>query len=169
MLDSTRMNTSNCGERGISECSRGFAPNQPAGSVHKAAFIGVFLFLFSLNLGLKAQQQPQSNYPDNGQNSTTGLQNPSSVDCTDPTYMNDPQCSGQIRDNGQQLQNPQNRYPDNSRYGNQTENPNNNYSDIEQFTRQPYNRNQGQQLQPGLQPQQERIPPEPLTEFQKFV
>jgi len=169
MLDSTRMNTSNCGERGISERSRGFAPNQPAGSVHKAAFVGVFLLLFSLNIGLKAQQQPQSNYPDSGQNSTTGLQNSPSVDCTDPTYMNDPQCSGQIRDNGQQLQNPQNRYPDNSRYGNQTENPNNNYSDIEQFTRQPYNRNQGQQLQTGQQPQQERIPPEPLTEFQKFV
>jgi protein involved in polysaccharide export with SLBB domain len=70
-----------------------------------------------------------------------------------------PECSAQTPGTGQ-IQNPQSRFPQYDQYGNQQTRPNGNYTDIEQLNRQ--------QTQNG-RPQEPRLPPEPLTEFQKFV
>ncbi|MFY9748028.1 MAG: SLBB domain-containing protein [Acidobacteriaceae bacterium] len=81
-------------------------------------------------------------------------QNPSSTpDCSDPLLANSSQCTSQN-------QNPISLSPGNPSTQNGGQAPLNfNYTDNENLTRQPANRNQ----------QQPPLPPEPLTEFQKFV
>ena len=117
-------------------------------------FIAVFL-LASAAIGLQAQQPTPGGIPDGTQNPSQGIQNPN-VDCSDPMEIGAPECSAQTPGTG--LQNPQSRLPQSGQY--QTQQPNRNYTDIEQLNRQ--------QLQNG-QIQEPRLPPEPLTEFQKFV
>ncbi|MGA7157642.1 MAG: SLBB domain-containing protein [Acidobacteriaceae bacterium] len=117
---------------------------------------GLLLVVSSLATMAYAQQNSQG-YPDSTQ-STTG------VDCSDPLQADSAACS----DQGQQFQQsqPGTSSPFNLQTGpqsglpNQTQNPNTNYNDTEQMNRQGLQRNQMQML---------LLPPEHLTEFQKFV
>jgi protein involved in polysaccharide export with SLBB domain len=104
------------------------------------------------------QQQSPTNYSE-------GTQNSSAADCADPLLASSSQCSASLQ--GEQTRTGlQGQYGAQPRpallgeYGAQTQNSANNYSDTEQLTRQPSPRNQAQQVP---------LPPEPLTEFQKFV
>jgi protein involved in polysaccharide export with SLBB domain len=124
-----------------------------------ANFVAVFLMVSSFTAGLLAQQQTPGGYPDETQNPYPGTQNPNTVDCSDPMEIGAPECSVQTPGSGQ-IQNPQSRLQQSGRFGTQQGRPNGNYTDTEQLNRQ--------QSQNG--PSQEpRLPPEPLTEFQKFV
>jgi len=122
-----------------------------------ANFVAVFL-LSSIAIGLQAQQQTPGSYPDGMQTPNPEIQNPNTVDCSDPMEIGAPECSAQAP--GSQIQNPQSRFPQSGQYGAQQERPNRNYTDTEQLNRQ--------QPQNG-QAQETRFLPEPLTEFQKFV
>jgi protein involved in polysaccharide export with SLBB domain len=93
-------------------------------------------------------------------------QSPNAPDCTDPLLAGSSQCSGQ---NQQDLNlnlpsQTQNQQDVDSILPSQTRlpgtPPNGSYSDIEQLSRQATGRNQAQQLV---------LPPEPPTEFQRFV
>ena len=129
-------------------------------SFKTAHFVAAFL-LASATVGLQAQQQTPGSYPDGTQSPNLGTQNTNSVDCSDPMEIGAPECSAQAPGMGQ-IQNPQSRFPQSGQYGAQQEQerPNRNYTDIEQLNRQ---QSQNQQSQ------ERRLPPEPLTEFQKFV
>jgi protein involved in polysaccharide export with SLBB domain len=91
---------------------------------------------------------------------SAGAQSPSASDCSDPLLANTQECSGQTQQGTTSLPAPQTRFPLPGEYGAQPGNPNGNYSDIEQLSRQAAARNPAQQA---------LLPPEPLTEFQKFV
>lgn len=89
-----------------------------------------------------------------------GVQSPSSLDCTDPLMATSVECSGQNSQSTGVTQSAQQRSAPYAEYGGEALPPNGNYSDLERLTRQgPI---YGQSQQP-------RLPPEPLTEFQKFV
>jgi protein involved in polysaccharide export with SLBB domain len=122
----------------------------------------LLLLLFFGSALLFAQSQSQSSYPDSTQN-PGGLNqyNPNAPDCSDPTLALSPACSEQ-NSSGTSLQGSQSRAPQLPRYspqpgssqpGAQT----GNYSDTEQLSRM------------GAQATPLPLPPEPLTEFQKFV
>ena len=117
--------------------------------LRKAKHLGFFLLLYPLAIGALAQQQPSSGYPDNTQSSNT-------QDCTDPLQSNSQLCIGQNQTNSLLTRQTGSAPADTS----QTQNPNRNYSDTAQSARQSSGRNQEW---PGL------LPPQPLTEFQKFV
>ena len=114
---------------------------------------GFLLLLSSFATTAWAHQLPQSMYPEGAQSSST-------QDCTDPAMANSAQCAGQTQGQTNPLMAPQSRSASQGQYGTQSQNPDNNYSDIEQPSQQPGTRNQVRQPQ---------LPPEPLTEFQKFV
>ncbi len=109
--------------------------------------------MLALAAGVHAQIPSQSGGLDE-----TGT--PSDLDCADPLLASSAQCSGQ----SQYTINPQlpQQYPSSipGQYGAPTQNLRNNYTDIESLTQQGYGRNQAA---PTM------LPPEPLTEFQKFV
>ncbi len=100
-----------------------------------------------------AQQQTPSGYPDSSQSS-------GGSDCTDPALANSSQCAAQGSQD--QMMNQQSGASIPSTYGapTQTQNNANNYTDTERLNRQTNGRNLFQQYV---------LPPEPLTEFQKFV
>jgi protein involved in polysaccharide export with SLBB domain len=104
----------------------------------------LFLLIISLSAALHAQQP-----------STSG-----NSDCTDPLVANTPQCSGQTQEETSPLLQQQTRSAMPEERSTEPQNPNTNYSDTETLSRQPSGRNQSQAVTP---------PPEPLTEFQKFV
>ena len=120
--------------------------------------LGFFLLLPVLWAGASAQQpSTPSGYPSGSQTST----NP---DCSDPMVASSADCMGQDQGNGQQLNgNPQSGASVPAAFGAQTQNSNNNYTDTGQ-----QNSRQGQQNGANSQ-QQMLLPPEPLTEFQKFI
>ena len=109
--------------------------------------------MFSLGATLWGQQGMQSSYPGGSQNSNTS-------DCSDPLMASMPECSGQTQQGSTPLLPPQSRSALPGGYGVQTQNPSSNYSDIESLSRQAAALNQMQLA---------NLPPEPLTEFQKFV
>jgi protein involved in polysaccharide export with SLBB domain len=115
------------------------------------------LFLFFGNIGLEAQQNPQS---DDG----SSFQNSTSTDCSDPAFYSSPECSREssVQSSGSLGQNrqiPADLYDQNGQTAQPTR-PNRNYSDTEQFTRP---------LSQSTRPSQFQHAPERLTEFQKFV
>jgi protein involved in polysaccharide export with SLBB domain len=118
------------------------------------------LLLMSLAAATARGQQQIPTTPDSTQTSN----NP---DCNDPALAGSDQCSAQGQDlgnqnlGGQQLT-PQTRTALPGAYGSQSANPNINYSDTERLLRQGTTRGQTQQ-------QQTILPPEHLTEFQKFI
>ena len=124
--------------------------------------LGFFFLMPVLVAAASAQQQQQqpstsSGYPDSSQTST----NP---DCSDPMLASSADCMGQDQGNGQQLNgNSQSGAGLPRTFGAQTQNSNNNYTDTGQ-----QNSRQGQQNGANSQ-QQMLLPPEPLTEFQKFI
>ena len=140
-------------ERGIGGCRPGSAHDRPASRAGKVRQIGFLILISSLTTALYAQLSSQ------GGNSA-GAQSPSASDCSDPLLANTQECSGQTQQGTTSLPAPQTRFPLPGEYGAQPGNPNGNYSDIEQLSRQAAARNPAQQA---------LLPPEPLTEFQKFV
>lgn len=118
----------------------------------------LLLFIF-LQGRIHGQQNPSSGYPTGGY---PDLQTPNTADCSDPAQANSPACANQTLNptpQGSQLRLPQSTEPwrpgaqpsTNSLY-------NSPYLDNEQLSRQI----------PGLG-LHNLLPPEPLTEFQKFV
>lgn len=86
-----------------------------------------------------------------------------SIDCTDPQLAGSAQCSGQNAGAGASTLAPQMQNAIPGQYPPGSQRLNNNYSDTESWTRQLGSLNQMRQMQ------QRTLPPEPLTEFQKFV
>src|ERR1700757_278870 len=150
------MVSSHLGERSIRDICARTGSDRPSLSLKMTKFIAVFLMAF-VAVGLQAQQQTPGSYPDGTQNINPGMQNPNTVDCADPMEIGAPECSAQAPGTGQ-IQNPQSRLPQSGQYDAQRRNRN--YTDTEQLNRQP---SQNAQIQ------EPRLPPEPLTEFQKFV
>ncbi len=160
------MNRSNCVERSVGDCRVNDVPKRPEIRARMATKFAFFLFVVCyLSVSLSAQQQPQSGYPEGSQNSNSnpGNQYENNVDCSDPTMSTLADCSN-YGPNSLQSQPSRTQLP--GRYGSTPANPNGNYSDTEQFYRQPNTQNQPTQNQAS---QIQLPPPEPLTEFQKFV
>jgi protein involved in polysaccharide export with SLBB domain len=106
-----------------------------------------------LAIALWGQQQSPTNYSGDVQNSNT-------ADCADPLLASSSQCSGSLQGEQTRTALPGGYGAQTQEYGAQTQNRANNYSDTEQLSRQASAR---KQTQPTM------LPPEPLTEFQKFV
>jgi protein involved in polysaccharide export with SLBB domain len=144
-------------ERSPEDCGTFTATRQPISFLRTINCAGTLLLVSSLSIGMNAQSQPQSPYTDNTQNPATLNQyNPNAPDCSDSTQSLSPACSEQ-NPSATSLQNPQARNPQLPRYAPQTGAQTGNYNDIEQLSR------------PGTAAVQPPLPPEPLTEFQKFV
>ncbi len=122
-----------------------------------ARLFGGLLLISSLGIVATAQQSPLSSYQENGQPST-------SVDCTDPMMATTAECASQAQ--GQTAVGPQTS-PLLGGMGTAgalgtmglgaTQNPTRNYSDL------------GRLGQANSTPAMIVLPPEPLTEFQKFI
>lgn len=128
--------------RGCSSCYGSWLSASRIGMIQQFGLL--FLLIISLSAALHAQQP-----------STSG-----NSDCTDPLVANTPQCSGQTQEETSPLLQQQTRSAMPEERSTEPQNPNTNYSDTETLSRQPSGRNQSQAVTP---------PPEPLTEFQKFV
>ena len=87
------------------------------------------------------------------------------MDCTDPLLANSTECTGQNQVPNNSQINPQMRSMQPGQYGANSQNPNINYSDTQQSSTQ----QSGQQRNSQNQSMQAPLPPERLTEFQKFV
>lgn len=140
MLNSRYMSLDRC-ETGLGGFNVRFAFERPTLCVRKLSEIGLLFLALSLAVTLHAQNTT----PD-------GTQNSGNQDCSDPLLASSSQCSEQT----QQGLNP--TLPSQTRQS--ATPPNSNYSDTEQLSRQANGRNQTQQ---------QMLPPEPPTEFQRFV
>jgi protein involved in polysaccharide export with SLBB domain len=163
MLDSVRMSDPKYGVGG------GVRSPSPAccrseSSLRVMRPLGLLILLSSLTVPVRPQQpQSTSGNPDGTQTTTT-------PDCSDPLLASSAECTGQDQDQGNNQQmnqmnqlNPQSGVGTPRTFGAQTRNQNNNYTDTgQQLSRQGNVQNSAQQ-------QQVLLPPEPLTEFQKFV
>ncbi len=130
-----------------------FATDWRSSQVRSIWQIGLLVLLSLLTTALYAQTvYPSSN--------SEGAQSPSAWDCSDPLQANTPECSGQTQQGTSPLPASQTRSQLPGQYGAQSGNPSSNYSDIEQLSRQATAQNQTRQA---------LLPPEPLTEFQKFI
>lgn len=85
---------------------------------------------------------------------------PSDLDCSDPLLASSAQCNGQSQYSINPQLPQQYRSANPEEYGLPTQSPRNNYTDIESLAQQGYGRSQAAQT---------LLPPEPLTEFQKFI
>lgn len=160
------MVSSHLSEKRVRDFCARTTSNRPSLSFKVADLFALFFLVSLATVGLHAQQQTPGSYPDQTQNPYQGTQNPyqgtqnpNAIDCSDPMEISAPECSGQTS-GVDQNQNPQSRFPQAGRFGAQPARPNGNYTDTEQLNRP--------QSQTG-QFQQPLLPPEPLTEFQKFV
>lgn len=116
----------------------------------------VLLFLLLSASAVSAQQQSQSGYPGTGDNSNTW-------DCSDPLLAASSQCAGQGAEesNPNFLTGPQFRTSPLTSISGVQQNPGQTYSDLESQSRQASARSRASGRVAS--------PPEPLTEFQKFV
>ena len=152
VLDSSHMSFFHPSQGAVDRCP-GYAQCRLAQWIGRATQIEIIFLAFALATALYAQDASQLG-------SAEGAQSPSSLDCSDPLMATSPECSSQ---NQQQITLPQATLPPSSPstgYGTQVQNPSSNYTDIEQLARQAAAANLAQQVQ---------LPPQPLTEFQKFV
>jgi protein involved in polysaccharide export with SLBB domain len=94
------------------------------------------------------------------QSGNQGTQSESAADCSDPLQAGAQECSDQDQEGTTSLPASQTRSAQPGENAAQQGSRNGNYSDTEQLTRQAATRSQAQQA---------ALPPEPLTEFQKFV
>ena len=113
------------------------------------------LFLLLLFPPLYGQQSSQAPPLGSTQDPNQTGQNRTSIDCSDPEQATAPECLDQSL-SGSRLQNLQQRPDQSSQRGNT--NPQLNYEDTETYSRQDRNTLN-----------QNRLPAEPLTEFQKFM
>ena len=128
---------------------------EPTFSLFVMRHLGLFLLIPVLVATTNAQTPQQSSgYPDSSQSTTN-------ADCSDPMMASSPSCTGQNA--GQEMNlNPQNGSSSPRTFGTQTQNSNSTYDDTGTRTSR-----QGQDGT-GLT-RQIILPPEPLTEFQKFI
>lgn len=122
-------------------------------SLRRRAWVGVLVLTASLVLTARAQAQSQGNNSDKGQNQI-------SRSCSDPLMAGTLDCSASTQEEGRSNVTQQLRAPIQTEFGSQSGSRNSNYSDIESLS--PHARNQNDQ-------QRLILPPEPLTEFQKFI
>ena len=123
-----------------------------------AHFVFIFFLAGSVAIGLHAQQQSPGGYPDQTQYPNPGIAE-LRIPSTAPILWKSVRRSAPARRPAAgQLQNPQSRLSQSGQSNGQR--PNGNYTDNEQLNRQQFQNGQRQEL---------RLPPEPLTEFQKFV
>jgi protein involved in polysaccharide export with SLBB domain len=118
--------------------------------------MGLLLLIASLAPAARAQQTPQQN----GNPEGTESQSQNGMDCFGPLLAATPECIAQSEEETNPLLTPQSRNSQPGEYRDQSRNPSNNYTDTENLTRQQSNRNQ---------PLPVKLPPEPPTEFQRFV
>jgi protein involved in polysaccharide export with SLBB domain len=150
------------GARGVIEVSQ--ASSLPKPRFQQTKRSGLLLVLWSCIVPLFGQQASQGGYPDTSQSpSTINQYNPNALDCSDPTLASLPVCSDQNAygtslqgSQSNQLSNPLGRIPQ-PRSTSQTGALNGSYTDLDQLSRL------------GIIQNQPPLPPEPLTEFQKFV
>ncbi len=128
-------------------------PSRPSLHIRIFRQFRITFLIFSLSAALFAQLPSQDNSPYDAQGQ-------SSPDCSDPTLADTPECSGQNAGTTNQMLTPQTQTVAPGRYGTSSQGMNNNYSDTGPLSRQQPMRNQMQRV---------TLPPEPLTEFQKFV
>ena len=153
MVNSELMSIS---EYGVSKriCRLGSVRYQSLSHHSMARRFGLLLLVSSLATTVLAQQQQYpSSYPESQQNSNT-------PDCTDPAMASSPQCTSQNQALTNSQMNPQMRSTQPSQYGAPGQNSNSNDLESQQSSRQNNSQNQVQRAP---------LPPEPLTEFQKFV
>ncbi len=137
-----------CG-RSIGGCNSNLVQDGPALRIRKIGQIGMLILISSLATALNAQMSSQGgNRDDTSQESNLGYPQ---------SQQDSSQGEGQSQQENSSFPSLQTRSPLPGALGNSPRNPNGNYSDIDQFTRQNAARNQTP------------LPPEPLTEFQKFV
>ena len=139
----------------VSPVSCGLAGKIPAPKQFRA-LVSVFSLAFSVSLStaaLGAQQVPQSDNLQGGQSTNSWY-------CSDPVMASTPECSTQGETGASQLAIPQTRSQLTALSGTRTGMANGYYSDSDQLSRQ---------SSTGGQVPQALLPPEPLTEFQKFV
>lgn len=118
--------------------------------VRKIGQVGVLVLMFHLSTAIYAQSPSQSS-------NAEGTLSPSTLDCSDPLLQGTQECSGQTQQGTTSLLTQQTRSTLSGEYSTQSGNDTKNYSDIEQLSR------------PSTARNQTPLPPEPLTEFQKFV
>ena len=133
-------------------CLAGSAKGRPTSPARGRRKVALSLLIVLLTVAAHAQDSSQSS-------DLPGSQIPGNQDCSDPLLASTPECSAQ----SQQGQNPNSNQPLSSplsgQLGNQTRNPLGNYTtEADQYSRQNTRRDQ-----------QVEIPPEPLTELQKFI
>ena len=152
MLDSGHMDSLHPGWGAGDRCT-GYTRYGVARRIGRAAQVSIFLLVVTFSLSLRAQDVTQPG-------TSAGVQTPSNVDCTDPLMAASALCAGQNQRplSLPQLQQPS--YTTGTGYGSPMKGPATNYSDIAGLSQQGTGGNQAQQLQ---------LPPQPLTEFQKFV
>jgi protein involved in polysaccharide export with SLBB domain len=154
MVDSGRMSDPKCGVGGR-VLSPGPARSRSEFFLRAMRQLGCFVLLPALVVVTHAQEPQQSSgYPD-------GTQTTTSADCSDPMMASSPQCTANA--NQQMNINPQSGAGVPRTFGAQSQNQGNNYTDTGTQTSR-----QGQQYGANAS-QQMLLPPEPLTEFQKFV
>jgi len=140
-------------QRGIGRSGSVSVRDIPTLRGRKIRQMGLLILMSSLATALWAQLPTQSG-------DSEGVQSPSALDCSDPLLASTSECSGQAQQETTPLLTPQTRSTLPGEYSAQSGSPNGNYSDVERLSRQATARNQAQQA---------LLPPEPLTEFQKFV
>ena len=140
MINSRYMTFYRCG-MGIGGSNTRFAFDRPAWRICNIGQLGLLVLFVSLATAVYAQNVNPG-----------ATQNPNELDCSDPLMASSSQCSGQNQQDLNSNLSLQVRP--------QATPANGNYSDIEQLSRQTADRNQTQQPLP---------PPEPPTEFQRFV
>jgi protein involved in polysaccharide export with SLBB domain len=140
VVDSPYMTLNRCG-MGIGYGNTRSAFNRSAWRIRTMRRIGLLTLIMPLATAVYSQST-----------SPGAPQSPSTPDCTDPLLAGSSQCSGQNQQDVDSNLPSQMRLPATP--------PNGNYSDIEKLSRQTTGRTEPQQLM---------LPPEPPTEFQRFV
>ncbi len=113
-------------------------------------------YLLTFVLAASASAQIPSS---TGSSDTTGTSTTNDWDCTDPLMASSAQCAEQSQQYSNLPLSQQVGSPIPQETGTQIPNSRNNYTDIESFTQQTPSRNRIPTT----------VPPEPLTEFQKFI
>ena len=152
MLDSWHMSSSKYGGTRAVRCIE-CVPCRPALHVRICRKFAFIFLISSLSAAVFAQPPSQDGSP-------YGTQAQGTPDCSDPVQAGSPQCSGQNAGTSNPLVMPQTQTSQPGQYGPSARGLNGNYSDIGPLTQQQAAQNQRLQF---------TLPPEPLTEFQKFV
>jgi protein involved in polysaccharide export with SLBB domain len=127
--------------------------SRTATRIHAATQVWFFILMLQLASVAYAQLPSQTVSSRGGQSSSGQV-------CSDPLLASMPECSALNQEEATPLPSSQMRSPMPDEYRGEPGSRSVNYSDIEQLSGQPNSRSQVQQAP---------LPPEPLTEFQRFV